>query len=297
MKTPAIETVSLTALDLSSPFEGELALAETADLAKIFSRQNALKTKFYTILIVEKGSGSLMIDQQIKELKKHRIFFGSYHQIFRFREVENFKGKAILFTRSFYNFIFTGNAKIKNDTAFLNLPNFSDFNPKEFLNLMVNVADIQREYAGPGILSKEMICLYLKILMLKYRRNIKDFDHLSFRSHHKSSYVERFKNLVDRHFKDEKRTRFYSEQLAISANYLNSLIQEKLESSAEEFIQHRVVLEAERLLLNTDLSVTEISFELGFSDNSHFGKYFKKINGESPNQFRRSSGPAHQSFT
>jgi AraC-like DNA-binding protein len=57
--------------------------------------------------------------------------------------------------------------------------------------------------------------------------------------------------------------------------------------SAEQFIRERVVLEAERLLLNTPLSVTEIAYELGFSDKSHFGKYFRKTTGESPARFRQ----------
>jgi len=45
-------------------------------------------------------------------------------------------------------------------------------------------------------------------------------------------------------------------------------------------------------LLNTHLSVTEISYELGFSHKSHFGKYFRKIAGETPNRFRKKAGAA-----
>ncbi|QMS98889.1 AraC family transcriptional regulator [Marnyiella aurantia] len=40
-------------------------------------------------------------------------------------------------------------------------------------------------------------------------------------------------------------------------------------------------------MLNTNLSVTEIAFDLGFTDKSHFGKYFRKTTGESPNRFRQ----------
>lgn len=114
-----------------------------------------------------------------------------------------------------------------------------------------------------------------------------DPKNIDFRTDRRSSYIEDFRKLVEIHFKELKRTSDYAKKLTITANYLNALVKEKLDISAENFIQNRVILEAERLLLNTDLSVTEISFELGFSDKSHFGKYFKKLKQESPNQFRK----------
>ena len=146
------------------------------------------------------------------------------------------------------------------------------------------------------ILSKEIICLLLKASMLKYIRKTDHTEYIDFKTNRKSLYIEDFRNLVEIHFKELKRTSDYSQKLTISANYLNALIKEKLDLSAENYIQNRVILEAERLLLNTHLSVTEISFELGFSDKSHFGKYFKKVTNESPNQFRKKFRDANNNF-
>src|SRR5690606_15209075 len=216
-----------------------------------------------------------------------RVFFVNYNQVFRFSEVENFAGEAVLFTRSFYNLIYTGNRKIKNDTAFSDLPPMLDFSKLEFTNFRNGIADIKREFETHALLNKEIICLMLKVSMLKFIRKTNNADYIKFKTNRKNSHIEQFKNLIELHFKDLKRTSDYAKYLAISANYLNALVKEKLDVSAENLIQNRVILEAERLLLNTDLSVTEISFELGFSDKSHFGKYFKKIAGESPNIFRK----------
>lgn len=74
--------------------------------------------------------------------------------------------------------------------------------------------------------------------------------------------------------------------LNITANYLNAVVKEHSGYTAGRVIRNRVILEAERLLMHTAMSVTEISYELGFQDNSHFGKYFKAAEGNSPQRYR-----------
>ena len=287
MTSSLINTMTIDSLKLPFSFDGEFVLLTLSDVEKLFKIENSFKTKFYTMFIVESGFGKLIIDNEIHELKKGRVFFVNYNQVFRITEAENFKGEAVLFTRSFYNLIYTGNRKIKNDTAFSHLPSFMDFSKNDLANFKAGINDIRKEFTQPEVLSKEIICLLLKASMLKYIRKTDNANYIDFKTNRKSNYIEQFKNLVEIHFKELKRTSDYSEKLTISANYLNALVKEKLDISAENLIQNRVILEAERLLLNTDLSVTEISFELGFSDKSHFGKYFKKITQESPNNFRK----------
>ncbi|WP_226065010.1 helix-turn-helix domain-containing protein [Kaistella polysaccharea] len=287
MASSVINAITINSLKHPFSLDGEFIVLTLKDLATLFSVRNSFKTKFYTLLIVESGAGKLLIDHEVHDLKKNRVFFVDYNQVFRFSEVESFKGEAVLFTRSFYNLIYTGNRKIKNDTAFSDLPSVMDFTKSEFNNFRVGIADIKGEFKTSALLNKEIICLLLKVSMLKYIRKTNNPDYINFKTNKKNSYIEQFKDLIEIHFKDLKRTSDYSKYLAISANYLNALVKEKLDISAENLIQNRVILEAERLLLNTDLSVTEISFELGFSDKSHFGKYFKKITEESPNNFRK----------
>lgn len=47
-----------------------------------------------------------------------------------------------------------------------------------------------------------------------------------------------------------------------------------------------MILEAKRLLMNSRLDIAEIGFGLGFTDNSYFGRYFKKAVGITPKSFR-----------
>jgi AraC-like DNA-binding protein len=57
--------------------------------------------------------------------------------------------------------------------------------------------------------------------------------------------------------------------------------------SAGELIRNRVLLEAKRMLTNPQLSISEISLKLNFSDNSYFTKFFKKLEDITPEEFRK----------
>lgn len=246
----------------------------------------SVKTKFYALLIPLAGTGELILDGDTLKIRRGRVFFINYSQVFRFAPAASFTGKLIVFTRSFYNLIYTGNRRIKNDTAFSGLPAFTDFRRGDFADFLATVSDITTEASKQQALNRETVCLLLKVTMLKFIRASGGDNYIGFKTNRTLAYVEAFETLVNHNFRQLKRTSEYAEKLNITPNYLNSIVKDRLDLTAEQYIRNRVILEAERLLLNTSLSVTEISFDLGFSDKSHFGKYFRKATGHSPNRFR-----------
>lgn len=192
----------------------------------------------------------------------------------------------MLFTKSFYNYVYTGNKMIESDTALNDVSSSIVLSAENKKDVLQTFDQINEEYLKNKSLRKQIICLLLKAFVLKYIRNSSKKNRVERSVDHKKQIVENFSNLVDLHYKELKTTSQYAEKLNLSPNYLNVLIKEYLDISAGRMIKNRVVLEAERLLLHTTLSVVEISYELGFSDNSHFGKYFKSATKYSPNQYR-----------
>ena len=81
-------------------------------------------------------------------------------------------------------------------------------------------------------------------------------------------------------------TKDYAHRLNITPNYLNALCQEFFLKTASEIIRERTILEAKRLLMHSGLSVSEIAYKIGFTDNSYFGRYFKNDTGMTPKNFR-----------
>lgn len=99
--------------------------------------------------------------------------------------------------------------------------------------------------------------------------------------------LQRFLKLIDQHYKEKKLTKDYAAMLHVTPNHLNALCKERTGQPAGELIRNRVLLEAKRLLVNAELSVSQIAAELDFADNSYFSRFFKKYESVSPETFRK----------
>ena len=82
---------------------------------------------------------------------------------------------------------------------------------------------------------------------------------------------------------------YYAGKLNTTPQNINAACQNSIQKTAKDLLGEFVLIEAKRLLLYTNKTVSEISFCLEFNDPSHFVKYFKKVVGSTPNSFRKDS--------
>jgi len=99
--------------------------------------------------------------------------------------------------------------------------------------------------------------------------------------------VENFINLIQIHFKEERGVEFYADKLCLTAKYMSTVIKQTSGKSAGEWIDDRVILEVKALLKSTNLTIQQIADDLNFPTQSSFGKYFKRIVGVSPKEYRQ----------
>ncbi len=101
---------------------------------------------------------------------------------------------------------------------------------------------------------------------------------------------EAFIDEIKRHYKESREVSYYAQRLCITSNYLNRVCQNLFGASALTVINRYILLRAEFLLVSDNQrSVRGISEELGFPNQSFFGKWFKKYSGMSPLQYRMSN--------
>ncbi|MFD2574235.1 helix-turn-helix domain-containing protein [Spirosoma soli] len=99
--------------------------------------------------------------------------------------------------------------------------------------------------------------------------------------------IQRFMDLLTENVRQKRLVSEYADQLNVSPNHLNKVIKAHTGQSPSVWIDERIVLETKVLLFQTDLSVAQIAVEMGFDDQSNFGKLFRKYTGFSPTDFRR----------
>lgn len=143
-----------------------------------------------------------------------------------------------------------------------------------------------REYAGhqPGRISVLMAILGLVVVELA--RTVPGEEARSSRERMRQR-VERFNDLIERHFRDWQPVSFYARRLGVSPQQLNASCRREAGVSAQELIHERLLLEARRLLAYSDLDVTGIGYSLGFRDPAYFSRFFARRQGMPPSEFRR----------
>lgn len=98
---------------------------------------------------------------------------------------------------------------------------------------------------------------------------------------------EQFRSLLETHFRQQLSMARYAAMLAVTERTLHRACREVAGESPLKIVHRRLVLEGQRLLLYSAMSVGEVSYHLGFKDPSHFSRFFMEHVGESPLMFRR----------
>ncbi|WP_249037449.1 helix-turn-helix domain-containing protein [Lacinutrix venerupis] len=96
-----------------------------------------------------------------------------------------------------------------------------------------------------------------------------------------------FKSLLEANFSTNRNADFYAKKLNITYKHLNEICKEILNVTAKQFIDAFVILEAKRLLINSEIKSTELAYKLGFQEPTNFVKYFKKHTKFTPNSFKK----------
>lgn len=97
---------------------------------------------------------------------------------------------------------------------------------------------------------------------------------------------EQFAELLRANYKSQHELSFYAEQMCLTPKYLSKAVRLSTGRTATEWIDDYVTTEAKALLTSTQLTIQQISDQLGFRSQSLFGKFFKRVVGLSPREYR-----------
>ena len=129
-------------------------------------------------------------------------------------------------------------------------------------------------------------------LLLDYCNRFYDRQFFT-RSKVNKDILTRFENLLSDYYMSSKpmekgipSVKYCADKLNLSSNYFGDLIKKETGRSAKDFIQVKIIDIAKSRLFDSDKTVSEIAYELGFNYPSHFSKLFKNIVGVSPNEYR-----------
>ncbi|NLR91409.1 helix-turn-helix domain-containing protein [Flammeovirga agarivorans] len=242
----------------------------------------AHRRDFFSVIFLEnQEEGEMLINQDKHAHLNDILFFQSPQHVFSFVRGDSMKGFLLFFKAEFLlpfiNEVISEYSFFRNNEN--NLFHLNENEKREFINLF---RAIQTDKQNPNVAKALVVALLEKVKVIQQKHQTKEKTISS-----ETRLVNQFKRLVNNSFIEEKSVEFYAQQLNLTANYLNNRIKAHTGKTAKEHIAERILLEAKNMLMYTDLDVAEISFQLNFSENSYFGKFFKKHTGLTPKAFRQ----------
>jgi AraC-like DNA-binding protein len=154
--------------------------------------------------------------------------------------------------------------------------------------LQMLIESIKAELDNEDSSMEEMLRIFLKLIIIKATRIWKkEHQVASDEARQEVEFMRSFSQLVEWHYKRYHTVAEYADLLHISPKALNKRLTRYTNSTPNDIIKERIILEAKRLLAHTQLSVKEIGYKLGYDDTSYFIRLFSKQAEVTPQAFRQ----------
>lgn len=261
-------------------------VAWVRDMPGFTKTNEPYRLSFYDIMLVSSGTGVFWLDMNCYPVAPGTIFFTSPGRT-RCWIADDLDGICLFFPASFYDGFF-------NDPDFLyrlryfhneGLPAQLILEQRERNRLLQRLTEMHREIAHLREDSDHLLRAIAYEVLIKINRL---YAAANGGKHEVSSHnpVSRFRQMLERDFRRQHRVQAFADRLGLTAGHLNFLCKKHLGRSAGEIIRSRVHVEAQRLLVHTDLSAAAVAQTLGYEDPAYFSRAFKKIAGVAPTTYR-----------
>ena len=248
-----------------------------------------LKSDFYRFALCLNGSIDVQIGLETFRHQRNTIHFNIPNRVFMFRNrSDDLEAYYLIFTPAFVDDILSED-ELKTHYPFfdyLQIPFFNllDEEARQINTLLISISDeIKANLPDRGRSIKLLLNLVFIAAKRSYLRQKIAPEVAASRT---SLMVSRFKKLVGQHFISQRTVKDYADKLAVSVSHLHKLVKLETGKSPGELIDTMLIMEIKALLRYSDLTVSEIAYQLSFTDTSHIAKFFKKYTGLTPSEYR-----------
>jgi AraC family transcriptional regulator, transcriptional activator of pobA len=158
---------------------------------------------------------------------------------------------------------------------------------EQFARVEATLTHMEKEFQWPQSGRAAMLEWLFRVLLLIIRRQV-DFQEVQAETRGgRLDTFTRFRQLVEDYYQEHWSVAEYARRLSVTQQTLNRVCHQFAGKSALDIVQERLVLAARRHLIYTDATVEAIAYGLGFQDPAYFSRFFKRLAGVAPGQFRQ----------
>lgn len=282
-----------------------LAFDEAVDFA-IFSipdihpqipfKSPVLQAEYFSFILTKDGAGVYYLDDNKFPFDSKTIYFTNPGHI---KSYELHASKEAFIITVSENFLEENvHPNIYHDFPFLLAEKVppKQLSPNDFEEYETLYRQILSEAEKNSRYKNQIIGNLFKVLLIKIKeKHWLNYDPIQ-EGKRDSQIIKSFKKLLESEFKKvldneqlevKLQVQHFAKTMNLHPNYLNAVIKSKTGRTVNDWISKRTLSIAKSLLINTSLSSKEITYRLGFSEPTHFSRFFKKHTQLSPTSFRK----------
>ncbi len=246
------------------------------------------KDFYFVALVSNAGKTKITYDNtNVAELNSFLVF-QSPGLLYSFYRDHSAHGYLLYFKKACFDFF---KPDFEKEFPFFNMlhTNFFKLNQQKFEEFTPHFEDVFTSYENCSDSQHKIASI--KLLALLYQ--LKDFT-LAFSQWEEGFttpqqiLLQKFVQLINNFYIEKRTIEAYAEMLNITPNHLSQSVKTASGKNALSFINERLLSEAKALIQFTDHDISEIAYQLDFSDPANFGKFFKKHTAQTPLEFRKS---------
>jgi AraC family transcriptional regulator, transcriptional activator of pobA len=255
------------------------------------------RTNYYAFLLITAGKSHYTIDQQEFALGNGSFYFTNPGHLKSFRIEVPLEGFMLTFSDTFVKENFSVDLFQRFPFLVHESTPVMQLGEEQQTDLTALFEMLLAEYQGGSTYKKAILTNHLMVLLYKTKDLLTSHHALPSVTTRSSEIVTAFKSALDERVKTlvtGKTRRLISvkdiaQKLALHPNHLSSVVKAQTGKPATAWIQERLLTESQSLLKNTTQTVSEIAYRLGFTDSTHFTKFYKKMTGILPAAYRKNA--------
>lgn len=256
-----------------------------------------LRADYFSFILTKNGSGVYYLDDHKFPFDSRTIYFTNPGHTKSYELNKSNEAYIIILTENFLREYV--DSEIYEEFPFLLAEivppkTLAEKRFKEFETLYKQILD---EFEKPAAYKKKILGSLFMVLLLKIKEYFWfDYDPIV-DGNRDSQIVKSFKRLLEKEFSKivsestttrRPQVKDFADKLHLHPNYLNSVIRSKTGKTINDWLTGKTLATAKSLLRNSSLSSKEIAYKLGFSEPTHFNRFFRKHAKTTPNEFRKS---------
>lgn len=239
----------------------------------------------FQILFIERGSAYVQLDGRWSAMQSSHVLMVPQFCIHGFEFSEGTIGQVVTLAYPLLNKLAR---EINSGLATLSSPSILTLGgDTESIHITMTFAAIESEYHSRAPHRNTLIEALVGTLMIRLARHATQMPAYATNSAQREHLFADFCKLLEEGYVKHHPTQFYAKHIGITSAYLNVLCRKMVGKSTLEVINDRVLLEAKRKLIYTSMTISAMSYAIGFSDPAYFTRFFKRGVGCSPKEFRR----------